>query len=282
MCPHRLEIRNLKSEIRNKSQSEQIPPRDSKVCYSDYRGRHHHRAVQAAGPGWTRASSRLQPPEPPTSSSTDPRQSALGPQPPSGTRRADGHGLSAGRSMAGRGRRRGIVRKRCFGCRTVMCVLTRRGCGGWGVTPLPGERNPKLEIRNPKQISNLKFKIRKKPPPPAPLRSGQRGAGCDLWQFRQPGEDHALRGGRLGGDPAMRAGVTIAAEIRGVRPGRHAPLVRRAVRGRGRRAGAAGASRARRPAGRCWPSTTGSIWPSIRFPIRAGSRPARRCGWGCR
>ena len=99
----------------------------------------------------------------------------------------------------------------------------------------------KSETRNPKSETNLKSEIqnsKRSPSPPALSRRRERepvaltpcpspavrerGAGCDLRQLQQPGEDHALRGGRLGGDPAANAGIAVGAEVPGLRPARHA------------------------------------------------------------
>ncbi len=77
----------------------------------------------------------------------------------SGERWADGHGLPAGRSMAGRGRRRSILSGKGAAAPRWLCVFRpARGCaGGWGVAGAGSRdgreiRNSKSEIRNKSQI----------------------------------------------------------------------------------------------------------------------------------
>ena len=140
------------------------------------------------------------------------------------------------------------------------------------------ETNPKSEIQNSKQAS---------PPAPAsltPCPSPEYGRGesvVTFGSFNNPAKITPC---------VVAAWAEILRRVPGSRlvlkyQGFDQPGTRRHYEGLFA-AGGVGPERldcsAGRRVGGCWPSTTASIWSSIRFPIRAGSRPARRCGWGCR
>ena len=168
-----------------------------------------------------------------------------------GQRRADGHGFSAGRSVAGRGRRRGELPGDGASAPGRLCVFrSARGCAGsWGFA---GDgRRMDFPARPIVAGAGRRMDFPARPilphpglPHPLPLsRVRARGDGCDLRELQQPGEDHALRGGRLGRDPAAGVGIAAGAEVPGIRPARHPPPLRRVIRGRRRGAGAAGTAR---------------------------------------